>query len=301
MLKEISEIKMISIITCSRNIEAALLLKENIEATIGTDFEFLPFDNTKYSWGICKVYNYQLLLAKGDLVCFIHDDVKFLTQNWGLKLIQVFRETPNLGLVGLAGSGYKTKMSSTWSAAPKELQVAVLFEHKKYRRENSGKIELKGNGSAVQEVVNLDGYFLATKREIALENKFDELLLTGFHAYDIDYSMQIGSKYKLVVLSDIESEHFSDGNPDLEWFKDAEKITKKWINTLPRSIKPLNYIERERQEYKAYFKALIVLYKSKPFNIQYFINFILSNFHFSFISIFIFKTKIDNQLKRLLL
>ncbi len=45
--------------------------------------------------------------AKFNIICFLHEDVLFRSQNWGLTLVSLFADHPDLGLVGLAGSKYK--------------------------------------------------------------------------------------------------------------------------------------------------------------------------------------------------
>jgi glycosyltransferase involved in cell wall biosynthesis len=93
----------ISILVCSINEQLRNNLLQNVEATIGYDFEFLYEDNRANNDGLCKVYNRLAKRATGDFLCFVHEDVILKTQNWGDLLIK-FAENPQIGVIGFAGA-----------------------------------------------------------------------------------------------------------------------------------------------------------------------------------------------------
>ena len=66
---------MVSIIMCSRNPEMDKRLDENIKQTIGTEYEVVLVDNSAGRYGICGAYNEGVRRAKGDILCFMHEDI----------------------------------------------------------------------------------------------------------------------------------------------------------------------------------------------------------------------------------
>lgn len=105
---------MISIIICSRTSVISDNLLDNILLTIGADHELIVIDNSENKYSIFEAYNIGINKSKGEIVCFIHDDINFLTLNWGGILIEIFNENKKVGLIGVAGAKSKTKMPSAW-------------------------------------------------------------------------------------------------------------------------------------------------------------------------------------------
>ena len=81
----------------------------------------------------------------------------------------------------------------------------------------------KGNKN---KVFATDGVFLAIKKNIFNQCKFDEILLNGFHGYDLDLSLCISKTHQNYIVDDILIEHFSKGNQDCNWLK-ANIIVKE--------------------------------------------------------------------------
>jgi hypothetical protein len=94
--------------------------------------------------------------------------------------------------------------------------------------------------------------FLATKKIIFNDIKFDESIFKGFHCYDIDFSLQILKKYKVVVNYNILIEHLSPGSFNLEWLKETKKLQNKWFKDLPITSIKLNKIKIIYFEFKAF-------------------------------------------------
>jgi len=84
---EKSKKPMISIIVCSKDKTLLEGLNGNVEKTIGCEFEILGIDN-KIGNSICYVYNEGVKKAKYPYLCFVHEDVRFLTENWGRKVVE---------------------------------------------------------------------------------------------------------------------------------------------------------------------------------------------------------------------
>ncbi|MGB3132870.1 MAG: glycosyltransferase, partial [Saprospiraceae bacterium] len=74
---------MISIITCSRAKDISTELRKNIVQTIGIEHEIIVFDNSANKHSIFQAYNIGASRAKYEILCFVHDDLFYMTQDWG--------------------------------------------------------------------------------------------------------------------------------------------------------------------------------------------------------------------------
>ena len=83
---------MISCIVCSRHIRLSERLIQNIQNTIGESFELVVIDNSKSNYSIFSAYNEGVRRAKGNVLCFMHEDILFHSQNWGQELCRIFEE-----------------------------------------------------------------------------------------------------------------------------------------------------------------------------------------------------------------
>ena len=66
---------MISLIICSRTADISDELKQNIATTIGCEYELCVIDNSRNEYSIFTAYNEGVRRAKGDILCFMHDDI----------------------------------------------------------------------------------------------------------------------------------------------------------------------------------------------------------------------------------
>src|ERR1700749_930895 len=105
---------MISIIISSANPSLLIQASKNIEDTIGVPYELVSFDNSGGQKGICEVYNLGIKKARYELLCFMHEDIEIETHGWGQVVIDQFNSDKELGLLGVAGSIYKTLTPSGW-------------------------------------------------------------------------------------------------------------------------------------------------------------------------------------------
>lgn len=224
---------MISVIICSINKQLAIQVQQNIAETIGVDWEAIIIDNTINAFGITTVYNKGASIAKYDLLCFVHEDVLFTTQNWGKILIDNFTNDPKLGLIGLAGSKYKSKLPSGWFSGISAIDCCNITHLDKYGLKQIMHYNPDEN-KLLQEVVVLDGVLLVCPRKVWQQVKFDDQLLKGFHLYDIDFSFRVAEKYKVVVSYDINLIHLTQGGSfGNEWLQYTLLWHKKMRHRLP--------------------------------------------------------------------
>lgn len=199
---------MISIVICSKNPVLLKNVRENISETVGVPFEIVYRDN-KENQGICSVYNQLAQQTKYPYLCFLHEDVMIKTRDWGKKLIEIFHSDPSIALIGIAGCKYKSAYFSGWFSNVKELDCANYTHQYK---DGIEKVHLSPqNDNRLQDVVCIDGVFMCCKKEAWLQDHFDDEFLKGFHFYDIDFSLRIARKNRVVVSYDIELVHITSG------------------------------------------------------------------------------------------
>ena len=237
---------MISIIICSADAENLNAVLLNIEDTIGVEHEIIALDNSLAKKGICEIYNLGIQKAKYDLICFMHEDISIKTTNWGLLVNQIFDKDPGIGIVGVAGGGYKALAPSGWYCMEFE-NPDISFQNilQGYKEAGKGHVHAYHNprNEKLSEVVCVDGVWFCTRKTIAEQNLFDEKLLKRFHGYDLDFCLNVFGKYKIVVTYDILLEHASEGNFDKLWLDEILKVHKKWNRYLPLTIS--NVSEKE--------------------------------------------------------
>ena len=221
---------MFSIIVCSIRPEQAAVLERNIASTIGVPFEFIAFDNRGTGKGICAVYNECAERAKYDMLCFLHEDVAFHTQNWG-KILAAKLSENDCGVIGFAGATAKYPYAYGW-------QSLRSFTRKNYLRGSldGGRKSLRRSGGRADfdRVVTLDGMALCVRREVWAGCRFDAEMLDGFHSYDTDFTTALFSKgYINYVCKSVLLEHFSVGSFSRGWYESVLLYLQKWQGVLP--------------------------------------------------------------------
>lgn len=226
---------MISLITCSRFSEISSELKLNIAATIGCEYELIVIDNSNNSYSIFSAYNEGLKKAKGDVLCFMHDDVCFHTMGWGMNVQKILFDKA-IGLLGVFGSHFMSRYPLYWWSSPYISQYSINTDHgvQEYQQH----VEYYQND--MSEVAVVDGVCMFVRAELFSKLRFDEEHYTGFHAYDMDLSMQVQQLgLKVCVTKEVLLEHFwSEDSVNNEEYsamldKNMNVFAAKWANSLP--------------------------------------------------------------------
>lgn len=266
---------MFSIIVCSIRPNLAEILKKNIAATIGVPVEFIIHDNRNIGKGICQVYNECAERASYENLCFIHEDVEFVTENWGEIIAKKLAED-NCGVVGFAGSTVKTKALNGWGAPlHSDNRTNYIYRYKnkeKFSENNPGKVDYS-------EVVSIDGLCLFCTKTRWSEIRFDDKTLKGFHCYDIDFTLALKvAGYRNYVCHKVIVKHFSNGSYDINWWKENKKMHEKWESKLPLYISPTSELRKKYNEYMTNVDLTwklgnkgIFLKKSKRYILGYFL------------------------------
>lgn len=212
-------------------------VKASIGHTIGIPYELIEIDNTRGQFSsIADAYNTGVGLSRFPFICFVHEDVDFITEGWGKKLVSVMNNDQQIGLIGLVGSKFKSYQPTSFTNT---------IKNSFFIRGGLG-IQKIGSLSGEEEVVCVDGVFLFARKEVFKQCSFDPVLIKGFHGYDMDFSLQVHfSGYKVVVSGSAAIKHFSAGNRNMEWLLTNKAISRKWSEQLPVASRDLNYSRAE--------------------------------------------------------
>ena len=222
---------MISIIVCSATGKPHTYFSESLQNTIGTTYELIVIDNATGKYSISQAYNIGLKQAKYDYIVFCHEDIEFLTQNWGYKLI-AHLNTDRVGICGIAGGRLATHIpEEAWKGYD---MSTCMWQGNGYNKETLRFHKRPKNYSLPRRsAVCLDGSFLAMRADTTQTVHFDNDL-PGFHAYDIDICLNACSQgFINYVIYDIQLVHYSRGNITRNYYESLARVYEKWEQHLP--------------------------------------------------------------------
>lgn len=238
---------MISIIICSTKPDIPEELKINISDTVGIDYELIVIDNSENRFSIFSAYNEGLKFAKGDILCFMHEDVSFHSNYWGKGVEEYFEKYTKVGLLGVAGTHYIPQMPAAWWDTEMRsghlLQGSLVDGEYKVIREDLWD-DYKSEPTVV---VSVDGLWMCFKRVVFDHIKWDDKTFGGFHGYDTDISLQvITSGFEVHIFWDIFIEHKSVGVAGEDFYHSLDLLFQKWGDKLP-VIRGVELSESERK------------------------------------------------------
>lgn len=222
---------MISIIICSRDLHLFSQLQKNIGETVGdVIYEIIKIDNLKENLSITKAYNLGINKSKFEYLLFLHEDLLFHTSNWGEILSNVFANNLKIGLLGIAGTKYKSHFPCAFWHTKIEMLHINLIQH--YNNKKPSHLKLGFKNGSFEKVVAIDGVFIALRKSTTV--RFNEEI-EGFHCYDLGISSDvIEKKYEIAVTDQILIEHFSIGNTNLDFVKGVIKFHILYKKTLSK-------------------------------------------------------------------
>ena len=237
---------MISIVICSRTPVITEALQNNIEASIGCAHEIIVIDNSQNEYSIFSAYNKGVELSQYAIICFMHDDIVFHTQNWGNKVVEKFT-AEKLGAIGVAGSPYYPLIAGPWWSGGLVTKNII--------QPGNTKPDYLAYQEPVKDqlpVLVLDGVWICIRKSLFNTIRFDEKRLKGFHLYDVDISFQVHTQgYELASVYDIVIQHASNGVMNQNWMENCLAVQKKWANQLPLCIIPISYAQEIKYDYRA--------------------------------------------------
>jgi Glycosyl transferase family 2. len=224
---------MISCIICSRTPDISDELKQNIASTVGFEYELVVIDNSQNDYSIFSAYNEGVKRSKGDILCFMHDDILFKTQNWGPIMLRHFKDE-TIGLIGFAGTHFLPSVPAYWWSSPFKSQYNI-----DYGDEIEERFFLDFfKGNSLVNVVACDGLcFFIPKLLFNELIRFDDKTFHGFHFYDMDICMQILSQnYRVCVCCDVLVEHkwiWHIAGGQIAFNKARDTFFEKWKSRFP--------------------------------------------------------------------
>lgn len=274
---------MISIIICSRTNSIPDRLLQNLQKTTGIDYELIVIDNSDNKYSIFEAYNSGIVKSSNEILCFIHDDIEIITQNWGEILIEVFNKNKKIGLIGIAGAKSKTKMPSAWWDSSQQnlsMNIVQLFNDGRKVHWNKG-----FDNTTLEEVVAIDGVFMAAKKTNGISFNSE---LKGFHNYDLNLSFEyLRNGYSVVVTNKILLEHFSIGILDKSWCESSLQIHKLYKDFLPLNKSPFLHLKNKEFSNGVKFISKLLEFKLKKQAFFLWLRLLwikpLSKFHFYFL------------------
>ncbi len=161
-----------------------------------------------------EIYNIGLEESKNDIIVFMHDDLILETHNITPKVVKLFEQNPEYGIIGLAGTD--NLMSGMWWQDRESMYGVVGHEHGGKRHVNH--YSKQSFGEKPKEVVIVDGLFMMIHRG-RIKHKFNEEF-KGFHFYDLPIcvdnhldGVKVGVTTKIMVT------HKSIGMTNKQWEK----------------------------------------------------------------------------------
>jgi glycosyltransferase involved in cell wall biosynthesis len=221
---------MITVVYCTRKSNPEH--QEHLMKTSGLHKNLEIIEIINNGEDLTKSYNRGLKMAKNDMVVFCHDDITLETNNWGNKLLKLFKSNPEYGIIGVAGTKYLAQ-SGRWWENPRKMYGRV-------QHTNEGKTWLSSYsddlGQSVEEVILVDGLFFVVDKT-KIKKSFNEDV-KGFHFYDVNFCFEnYLESVKIGVTTIVRVNHMSIGMTNDEWEANREQFASIYSQYLPVNIK----------------------------------------------------------------
>ena len=223
----------ISVVVCSKKTtEENSDFIAHIKETCGCDTHVYMIHNPN-GVSISKIYADMIDNKEIDtnVMVFIHDDIEFLRKDWGKEVLRLFNTHEDYGIIGVAGSAQFDENAAWWNYDKKFGQVLHRAEGKSWLTAFSPLLD-----KDLQEVVVIDGLFMAVHKNRIKENFSREIL--NFDFYDIYFCLSNweAKKCKIGVTTNIRLAHNSVGNLKPSWFENKEITNKRFGKHYPIDI-----------------------------------------------------------------
>ena len=175
--------------------------------------EILVFQNDN-EYSLSELYNKGLNESKNDIVIFMHDDLIIETNNLTPKILKIFNENEEFGIIGIAGTT-EIKSGMWWQDREKMFGI-VGHEHNGKRHVNY--YSKQTFNDKLKEVVVIDGLFMMVHKK-RIKHMFNEEF-KGFHFYDLPICVEnFMSGVKIGLTTKIRVTHKSIGETNKKWEK----------------------------------------------------------------------------------
>ena len=254
---------MLSLIICARASDIPLSLKENIANTIGAEYETIVIDNSGNKYNIFEAYNLGVQRSRHPVLCFMHADIQYFTNDWGNLVLNHFTHEKT-GAIGIAGTPYVPYMPGSWWGG-NLVNINLLTD-----RESGEHLSFQAKpptASNKNKVTVLDGVWFCIRKNLFDTIRFDDATYKGFHFYDVDTMMQVSQAgHNVYCVFDILIKHFSKGDINQTWNQNALAFNNKWKRVLPAACTQLKYQVRCEAELQTLneFTAILIANGAPP-------------------------------------
>lgn len=192
--------------------------------------QILVYENDGVS-SLPEIYNEGLNEATNDIIVFMHDDLILETKNITPKVIKLFENNPEYGVIGLAGTD--NLLSGVWWQDRDSMYGVVGHEHEGKRHVNHYSKE--SFSEKLKEVVVVDGLFMMVHRG-RIKHKFNEQF-EGFHFYDLPICIENHlDGVKIGVTTKIMVTHKSIGMVNKKWEKNKFLFEALYEKNFPLKV-----------------------------------------------------------------
>jgi glycosyltransferase involved in cell wall biosynthesis len=244
---------LLSVVVCLREPGRGVRLRRHYARTAGCAHECVFVDNGAHQYGLCAAYNEGVRRARGEVIAFVHDDVRFLESGWGARLLGMFADDETLGLVGVAGGQVLAKVAPWWPGLWDSFAVSRVFhEYGSRRFPRIGRFRRRWvafrnpipEERLRMEAVTVDGVFMAVRASLFDHVRFDDVTFTGFHMYDADLCMQVRRTHRILVVPDLFLKHHYRTKPAamVLFRRDIRRFLDKYRDELPVASVPWDVV-----------------------------------------------------------
>jgi len=189
--------------------------------------EILVYEN-EGEYSLPQLYNVGLRDSKNDIVVYMHDDIILETTNITPKIVRLFDENPEYGIIGVAGTDNLT--SGRWWDNRDRMYGIVAHEHEGKRHVNQ--YSKQTFGDKPKEVVIVDGVLMMVHKK-RIKHTFNEQF-EGFHFYDLPICVEnYMDGVKIGVTTKIRITHKSIGMVNKKWEKNKLLFEALYEKKLP--------------------------------------------------------------------
>ena len=192
--------------------------------------EILIYENDGVD-SLTKIYNVGLNDSSNDIVVFIHDDIIIETSNVTPKIVRLFDENPEYGIIGVAGTNNLT--SGRWWDNRDNMFGIVAHEHEGKRHVNH--YSKQTFGDKPKEVVIVDGVLMMIHKK-RIKHTFNEQF-EGYHFYDLPICVENHMDgVKIGVTTKLRITHKSIGMVNKKWEKNKLLFEALYEKKLPLTV-----------------------------------------------------------------
>jgi hypothetical protein len=219
----------VSVVISTRKIDDSFL--KHIEKMFSHPKTEINIYENDGSSSLTEIYNNGLNDSKNDIVVFLHDDIVIETANITPKIVRLFEENPEYGIIGVAGTDNLT--SGRWWDNRENMFGIVAHEHEGKRHVNH--YSKQTFGDKPKEVVIVDGVLMMVHKK-RIKHTFNEQF-EGFHFYDLPICVEnFMDGVKIGVTTKIKITHKSIGMVNKKWEKNKLLFEALYEKKLPLTV-----------------------------------------------------------------